>query len=98
MHIDAQTEKLLEQTVGVTSIETKEGIEAFYNAWSLNKASIICLAGDFKKIKASVENKASNPKKEEGVEVTTKEGITIEQVAHYLKGILSQDIKLPVKE
>ncbi|WP_054741571.1 beta-ketoacyl synthase N-terminal-like domain-containing protein [Cellulosilyticum ruminicola] len=97
MHIDAQTEKLLEQTVGVTSIETKEGIEAFYNAWSLNKASIICLAGDFKKIKASVENKASNPKKEEGVEVTTKEGITIEQVAHYLKGILSQDIKLPVQ-
>ncbi|MGS0763567.1 amino acid adenylation domain-containing protein [Syntrophomonas curvata] len=51
MKVDAETEEMLMQTMGLVAMQTSSGIRALYRALSLSKAQAMVMEGDIEKIR-----------------------------------------------
>ncbi|WP_155742176.1 SDR family NAD(P)-dependent oxidoreductase, partial [Paenibacillus polymyxa] len=59
MRIDEDTEKLMRQNMGVTTLQTESGIEALYQCLSSSKEQVMVLEGEPEKIEAYLAKAAS---------------------------------------
>lgn len=107
MSVDSNVEKMMEDSVGLSAMPTNRGIEALYQAWSLNQNNVICLSGKKKNIKRLLRNtttafnstKENNAKSNHSVNnslVVTEE--LKEKAVEFIKKVLSEGIKLPAQK
>ncbi|MBU9710067.1 amino acid adenylation domain-containing protein, partial [Paenibacillus sp. AK121] len=59
MRIDADTEKLMRQNMGITALQTESGIQALYQCLSSGKEQVMVLEGEPEKIEAYLAKAAS---------------------------------------
>ena len=51
MHVDAETEKMLMQNMGMIPLQKEKGIKALYQAFATSKSQVFVMDGHFEKIK-----------------------------------------------
>nr|WP_240464227.1 SDR family NAD(P)-dependent oxidoreductase [Paenibacillus apiarius] len=104
MKIDAEAERMMEQSTGLTALPTTSGIQAFYQCWASEQGQIMCMSGDSNKIQALIKKPIpsknlakyrSAAKEENRTSLETDQEILRENVANYLRRIVSSTLKLP---
>lgn len=98
MHVDRQTEAMLEKNSGLAVLSTRAGVEAFYTILNSEGYEFICLAGDAKKygklINRNEENHTEGQTAAWAEKVLPSSQKIGEQFDEYLKELLSDAIKL----
>ena len=112
MHVDKEAEKYLFETMGMTPLPTKAGLEAFYRAWLSKKSRVMVAEGDRERIyekiisAAASVNEADSRKEAASLKETGEAlpsannpgNYVPEEVIHYFSKLLSSVIKLPVEK
>ncbi|MBU9709974.1 SDR family NAD(P)-dependent oxidoreductase [Paenibacillus sp. AK121] len=98
MRIDADTEKLMRQNMGVTTLQTESGIEALYQCLSSSKEQVMVLEGEPEKIETYLAKsiphisiraiQASAPKLDAA--------LLYDKTLHHLKALLGEVTRLSV--
>lgn len=98
MHVDQQTEQLLEKGSGLSVLSTEAGVAAFYTILAAIGDEFICLVGDEKRYGKLIGRNESSQQRAQQASVAERRQPSTkdldEQFADYLKGLLSKAIKL----
>lgn len=104
MSVDSNVEEIMENSIGLSAMPAKKGIEALYLAWSSNLDDVICVSGKKKNMKRLLRNTTSNSDLEtenQPVQNTSANTFEVteeltESAVEFIKKVLSDGIKLPV--
>ncbi|WP_273328147.1 SDR family NAD(P)-dependent oxidoreductase, partial [Vallitalea guaymasensis] len=61
MKIDEETEKMMEKNMGMTAMENRTGIEAFYKGLVLDKDQVMVIEGNSEKIRQKINTLINSP-------------------------------------
>ncbi|AOY76260.1 SDR family NAD(P)-dependent oxidoreductase [Clostridium formicaceticum] len=104
MQIDAETEKMMQQSTGIVAMQTTTGIRALYQGLASRKEQVIVIEGDLKRLHAifmeqasAKENKKLPSNREENKAAPViGQDLLQEKAINYFKKLLSSIIKLPI--
>ncbi|MGS0763566.1 SDR family NAD(P)-dependent oxidoreductase [Syntrophomonas curvata] len=101
MKVDAETEEMLMQTMGIIAMESSAGIRALYQGLSLCKDQLMVMNGDLKQIRKMTSRQApvtripvAKPDDNKALPFIKQDILRI-KTENYLKNLLSSIIKLP---
>nr|WP_255298558.1 non-ribosomal peptide synthetase [Brevibacillus dissolubilis] len=101
MHVDAETEKMMLQNIGIAPMKTKNGLRALYQAFASEKSQVFVVEGNINKLKqklfAAPTPPKVQPREAQGVQVSgagvETEGL-FDKVAESLKQIASNILRV----
>ncbi|WP_404302082.1 SDR family NAD(P)-dependent oxidoreductase [Paenibacillus sp. DP01] len=98
MRIDADTEKLMRQNMGITPLQTESGIQALYQCLTSSKDQVMVLEGEPEKIEAYLAKAVSQP----GIRAIQASapkldaGLLYDKTLYHLKALLGEVTRLSV--
>ncbi|WP_249930883.1 SDR family NAD(P)-dependent oxidoreductase, partial [Paenibacillus polymyxa] len=98
MRIDADTEKLMRQNMGITALQTESGIQALYQCLSSGKEQVMVLEGEPEKIEAYLAKSVSQTSIRAIQTSVSKLATTslYDKTLHHLKALLGEVTRLSV--
>ncbi|SDN37786.1 Ketoacyl-synthetase C-terminal extension, partial [Dendrosporobacter quercicolus] len=102
MHVDAENEKLMRQSMGLTAMQTATGIRALYQGLISGKDQLLVLEGDLKRIQATLLAQSSatvalrapvSIEEKKAVPIIAKD-LLQEKATNYFKKMLASVIKM----
>lgn len=106
MKTSPETEKIMSDHMGISSIQTSSGIRAFYRSLASKASQVLVIEGDMERIQSTMFNQVLDlPFVEKAIytdgdqeNVFVEEDILKEKVLYFLKNLLSSVTKLPVNQ
>ncbi|MCJ1223326.1 SDR family NAD(P)-dependent oxidoreductase, partial [Paenibacillus polymyxa] len=98
MRIDADTEKLMRQNMGITPLQTESGIQALYQCLTSSKDQVMILEGEPEKIKAYLAKAVSQTdvRAVEAAGLKLDAGLLYDKTLYHLKALLGEVTRLSV--
>jgi acyl transferase domain-containing protein/dTDP-4-dehydrorhamnose reductase len=99
MTVDAQTERLMATTTGMTPLSNQAGIEAFKRVMALDRSQVAVIAGDNSKIKKMILSVPANDSIPRSPSVKSKNHKNASRtIRHTLVNIAVEILKMPAGE
>ena len=106
MHVDMETEKMMQQNTGMIAMQTQTGIQALYQAFNFGKDQVMVMEGDLNRLRTAFFGPAnqaalntpahqSTAGEEKRTGLIIEEDILKEKATNYFKKLLSAVIQLP---
>ncbi|MDN9009025.1 SDR family NAD(P)-dependent oxidoreductase [Brevibacillus laterosporus] len=100
MHVDRETEKMLQHSTGMIGIESKTGIENIYQMFTAKKNRLVLMQGDVPKLRSYFTTKQAvkmEPAIEQAVRQIDKADLE-ERTQMKLKSLLGEQLKISVDQ